>query len=244
MTWNAWQDGHGPGLKCLTKDENMKLDDSLKIMNCKHAGSCTATTQACDVGPQFKCLKSFNKTTTFKNLPGVGLKFNFTEKLKELSVTGELFLKATTKKALIDHVVSAPDTLTRSMHVKNLLKGFQENGMCDLLTGHYPDLHKIIKTCKRVLTKEEEDLIISTFPVLYKKMMEEGHIPEELFDVSFVSTHTIMFTATRVPPWLPRHGWPTYAPYGASGAYNEPCAAGVPGPQFAQPSALPPMAIV
>ena len=138
-----------------------------------------------------------NKTTTFKNLPGVGLKFNFTEKLKELFDTGVLFLKTTAKKALIDHVVSAPDTMTRSMHVKNLFKGFQENGMRDSLTSHYPNLHKIIKTCKRELTKEEEDLIISTFPVLYKKMMDEGHIPEELFEVSFVSSSAMFYVWLR-----------------------------------------------
>lgn len=32
-----------------------------------------------------------------------------------------------------------------------------ENGMADALTGYWPDMHRIVKTCKRSLTKEEED---------------------------------------------------------------------------------------
>ena len=62
--------------------------------------------------------------------------------------------------------------MTRSLHIKNTKKGFVENDMNDAKTGYYPDLLKIIQTCKRSLSIEEEELIITTFPTLYKNMME------------------------------------------------------------------------
>ena len=57
--------------------------------------------------------------------------------------------------------------------------------MIDKKTELYPDLHVILKTCKREITKEEEDLVFASFPILYKKMLEKGHIPEDLFTVSY-----------------------------------------------------------
>ena len=42
--WVGWQDSHRPGLKALIKEEQMKLDGSLKVMANKHANS-TSTVQ-------------------------------------------------------------------------------------------------------------------------------------------------------------------------------------------------------
>ena len=162
----------------------MAIDEILKITNAKHAAGTTARTQAADVGPQFRNIKSFNNTTSFKHLPAIGIKGNIIAHLKELADEGILSLKSNTKKALIDHVCSCPDIMTRAFHMKNAKKGFLENGMSDAKTGYYPDIHKIIQTCTRKLSKEEEVLILSSFPVLYKTMMEEGYIPASLFCVS------------------------------------------------------------
>ena len=63
--------------------------------------------------------------------------------------------------------------------------------MIDSITGIFPDMHAIMKTCKRVLTKEEEELVVSTFPVLYKKAIDKGEIPEDLFTVSNLLFPTI-----------------------------------------------------
>ena len=54
MTAVGWQDGHGPSLKAATNKDVMARDEELKIITAKHAGSTTATTQAMDVGAQFK----------------------------------------------------------------------------------------------------------------------------------------------------------------------------------------------
>ena len=51
MTWVAWQDGHGPGLKAIIKESQQITDKAMKLVTCKHAGSSTGTTQACDMSP-------------------------------------------------------------------------------------------------------------------------------------------------------------------------------------------------
>ena len=72
MQWVAWMDGHGPGLKSVIKETNLARDEINRITTCKHASSTTATTQACGVGPQFRLVKSYCKSTTEKKHPLLG----------------------------------------------------------------------------------------------------------------------------------------------------------------------------
>ena len=188
MTAVGWQDGHGPSLKAATDKDVMARDEELKIITAKHAGSTTATTQAMDVGAQFKNIKQHNKTTSSTDLPdNVGLKGRFNQKLDLLTKNGILNLPLKVRKPLIDHVGSAPEIMTRSTSKKFLKKSFVENGMADAHTGYWPDMHKVVKTCKRILTKEEEELVTSSFAELYKVTMDNGHIWEDVFDVSTYS---------------------------------------------------------
>ena len=45
-----------------------------------------------------------------------------------------------------------------------------------------PDLHKMIGTCTRQVTKVEFDLIVKSFPVLLQEVYDHGRITEETFD--------------------------------------------------------------
>ena len=60
--------------------------------------------------------------------------------------------------------------------------------MLDNITCTYPDLNSIIKTCKRTITKDEEDLCIKSFPRLFNIMDKRGHIPDKVFEVSITTT--------------------------------------------------------
>ena len=53
MTAVSWQDGHGPALKSIVKENQQIVDAEIKLVAYKHVGSSTATTQACDIGLQF-----------------------------------------------------------------------------------------------------------------------------------------------------------------------------------------------
>ena len=162
----------------------MKIDGSLKVMANQHASSTFAVQQMADFGRQFAIMKAENKTTTSVNLPsGFGLKGQLEYELDNLHAKGILMLKVPAKKAIIDYVVSCPDIYTKLMHPKTTKKGYVQNGMLDENTYTYPDLFKIMRTCKLSnFKKEYEDLIIDNFAELYTIMKNKGHIPEEVYD--------------------------------------------------------------
>ena len=81
--WVSWQDGHGPALTALTTNQQQAVDRDYKLVTCKHSSSATATTQACDIGSQFRLIKILVKTTTEEILPDVGVKGLFIEQLNQ-----------------------------------------------------------------------------------------------------------------------------------------------------------------
>ena len=55
--------------------------------------------------------------------------------------------------------------------------------MIDAKVETYPDIIKMMRTCKlKDFRQEHEDLIIDNFSVLYQEMKETGQILEETFD--------------------------------------------------------------
>jgi len=107
--WVSWQDRHGPGLKALTTNQQLNVDRKYKLVTCKHSSSATATTQACDVGTQFRTIKTLVKSTTEEILSNVGIKGLFIEQLNKLKEDNILDLNLKDRKALIDHVSTMGD---------------------------------------------------------------------------------------------------------------------------------------
>ena len=92
-------------------------------------------------------------------------------------------LKLPTRKAMIDHILSCPEIYGKSMQPKTTNKGYVENGMEDEETHTYPDVHKMLKTCKLQDFKQDyENLLFDNFSELYQTMKKNGHIPEEVYD--------------------------------------------------------------
>ena len=92
-------------------------------------------------------------------------------------------LKLPARKAMINHIVSCPEIYEKAMQPKATKKGFVENGMEDNDTHTYPDIHKMLKTCKLQDFKQEyESLLSADFSQLYQCMKNDGHIPEEVYD--------------------------------------------------------------
>ena len=92
---------------------------------------------------------------------------------------GELFLKHTAEKALLDHITVLPSIITRAATPENVTKGFTLNGTVDVKTKAWPDFNAILKTCRRTISKEEEKLCKDKFAELYKYACEYGNIPDE-----------------------------------------------------------------
>ena len=177
------QDGHGPGLKAIIKKEQMSIENELKVLAMKHASSTSGVTQSADIGRQFANVKEGSKTTTAENLPhGFGLKGYLEDIFDQKKACGELILKLPTRKAIIDHAVSCPEIFSKAMAPKTTKRGFIENGMIDSQLHLYPDMTKMLQTCKSEIKQEHEDLLLDNFSELYKLMKIEGNIKEEVYD--------------------------------------------------------------
>ena len=121
-TFVSWQDGHGPALKAIINEKQQAVDADFRMVTCKHSSSATATPQACDVGSQFRTIKTLIKSTTEENLPNVAVKGLFVQELDEAKKIGILDLNLKDRKALIDHVATMGDILTGVMTKKQLRK--------------------------------------------------------------------------------------------------------------------------
>ena len=53
------------------------------------------------------------------------------------------------------------------MRPKTTKKGFIKNGMIDESAHTYPDIKKMLQTCKGDITQEAEDIIFNNFSELY-----------------------------------------------------------------------------
>ena len=45
-----------------------------------------------------------------------------------------------------------------------------------------PDFEKLLAKCRRDPTKEEYNLYIDSFPYLYTKMLDDGHLDDSIFE--------------------------------------------------------------
>ena len=118
-------------------------------MACKHASSMYRIQQMADIGSQFAVMKSESKKVTAINIPsGYGLKGQLGYEIDCLYASGTLMLKLPARKAIIDHIVSCPEIYGKAIQPKTTKKGYVENGMEYEEMHIYPDVHKMLKTCK------------------------------------------------------------------------------------------------
>ena len=161
----------------------MTKEDSMKVLACKHASSTSSIVQSADIGRQFEVVKVGTKNTTAVNLPhGYGIKGNIEYMFEEYKARGILSLKLPARKAITDHILACPEIFGKAMAPKTTKKGCIVNGMIDELTETYPDIYKMLNTCKQEVKKEQVDLFFTHFSELYSVMKQDGHITEDVYD--------------------------------------------------------------
>ena len=155
----------------------------MKVLACKHASSTSSIVQSADIGRQFAIVKAETKTTSAVNLPnGYGMKGNLECMFDEYKARGVLNLKLPARKAITDHIVSCPEIFGKAMAPKTTKKGCIVNGMIDEAVETYPDIYKMLNTCKQEVKKEQVDLFFTHFSELYSIMKKDGHITEGVYD--------------------------------------------------------------
>ena len=88
------------------------------------------------------------KRISASNLPNIGLKGQVCAILEELKEKSGLNIDVNQLKALKDHLSTISEKMTRSFSQNAIMAGFEANGMIDKKTHLYPDLFKIMQTCK------------------------------------------------------------------------------------------------
>ena len=93
-----------------------------------------------------------------------------------------LNLKDRTKRSLIDFISCLPEMATKAATRSNIMHGFYECGLIDKDKSRFPVITKILSTCRSSISKDVYDKMINNFPLLYKTMLEQGQISDEVFD--------------------------------------------------------------
>ena len=62
------------------------------------------------------------------------------------------------------------------------MHGFIENGMSDDKFYRYPDMNKILATCRLDPTKDEYKLCIDKFPYLLEQYLKHGHVEDTVYE--------------------------------------------------------------
>ena len=93
-----------------------------------------------------------------------------------------LNLNSKKKSSLIDIISTLSELATKAATRGNILHGFYESGLIDQTKSRYPVLLKVLGTCRSMLPNEVYQSVIDNFTHLYRIMMEQCRIPEDVFD--------------------------------------------------------------
>ncbi|EJK66261.1 hypothetical protein THAOC_12831 [Thalassiosira oceanica] len=165
--------------------ENAQMLKDLKIVANKHNAARSAVEQPADLAKVFKIIKELLPNYTARDVPAdrVPVKAKVSEAFKSDPKLKSLSLKSTKKGALIDFLAVIGKIITRACDSDNIQAGFIAAGFIDGQALRYPVLNKILATCRRNITKEECENVLDTFEQFLITFDEQGHIPEEMFDL-------------------------------------------------------------
>ena len=102
----------------------------------------------------FKLMHQLQNVVTVSDIPICNhpLKRKIHNAIKQLVDNGNLYIKPTKNNTLIDFVASLPKMTPKAVTRQNILHGFRQNGLIDEKKGLYPDLNRILGTCRKSLT--------------------------------------------------------------------------------------------
>jgi len=177
-----WCDGDWPQICAITNPVIQQQSEALSHNDCKHAAGATGTEQPADLTSCFRTVNSLEKRTTNVNCDGLLIN-HIHEIFTEDSV---LNLKATKQSALVDFLSRVLELIQSACPPRSIKKGFIESKLIDKFSCSVADFDKIFLTCRCNITTEELANIERHFSTLYHKVLDKGHILDEmLVDCNF-----------------------------------------------------------
>ena len=137
-----------------------------------------------DLTKVFKLMHKLQKTISVSNIPVENhpLKNRISKSFKKLQEEGRLNLKSLKVAHFIDFISSVPKMTAKAVTRNNIIHGFRANGMIDDTYERFPDFKKILSTCQKNPTESEYKLCVDSFPYLFKKYLEDGHVDDHVFE--------------------------------------------------------------
>ena len=180
----SWCDGDLAQIENIISNESMQVYVENMVCAAKQNAARSGTEQFADLTKCFKQMQALQKLYTVSDVPldRHPMKRMIDNQLKNLQDEGKLVLKPTKKNSLIDFIASVPAMTSKAITRDNIIHGVVENGMLDKNFFRYPDMNKILATCRRDPTNAEYKLCVDSFPMLLKKYLEHGHVNDEVFE--------------------------------------------------------------
>ena len=180
----CWSDGDLSQIETIVDPQSLEIYMNNLITACKQNPGRTGTEQPADLTLVFRIMKQLQLTFRLSDVPSERhpMKNIITKAFAQLRSEGRLCLKTNKSRALIDFISSLPEMTAKAITRNSILQGFLEAGYIDKLKLRYPDLNKIIVTCRRNPTEREYALCIEKFPTLLKMFLEKGYVEDSIFE--------------------------------------------------------------
>ena len=184
LTAVCWCDGDLSQIQTIVQEQCLEIYRQHKIIANKQNPGRTGTEQPADLTKTFRLQKLLEHNFTLIDVPAERhpMKKSVSKALATLRSEGRLILKPNKSRAIIDFVSSLPEKTCKTTTRDNILEGFIQPGYIDSKKLRYPDLNKILSTCRRNPTAGEYALCIEKFPLLMQIVLEKGHIEDSVFE--------------------------------------------------------------
>ena len=191
MTAVSWCDGDLAQVAVIAEPETQKKYKTQRIIANKQSAQRSSTEQSADLAKVFKQQHAILLVSTAENIDESNhpMKRTITLGFQEMKEQG-LRLDLVKRQSLIDFLWTITEALTRSGTRRNILHGFESNGLVGMeskfkLKFAFPDFDVMLPplaTVRREVPKTEYELCKNSFPKLLKIQMEQGMVPESEFD--------------------------------------------------------------
>ena len=180
----SWSDGDAKQVETIVSESSIDIYKENMIVANKQNAARSGTEQAADLTKTFKIMNLLQNKVTVSNIScdRHPMKRIINSAMKNLSSSNKLVLKPTKHNAIVDFISSVPEMTSKAVTRDNITHGFKENGMIDNKYLRYPDLNKILATCRRDPTIDEYNNCIEHFPFLYNMYSRDGHVSDDVFE--------------------------------------------------------------
>ena len=179
----SWMDGALDQVASLA--DNPEKFAKAWITVCKQNAGRTGAEQPADLAPVFKLFRKYvAETSHLDRHVTKAFKEKLAKAFKNDPELTKLKLKSTHHAALLDFLAICASAATKACSLTNVIKGWTESGLIDEENNRFPDLTKILATCKRPQGLETSlvDKVTRDFPSLLSEVDNYGRISEQWFD--------------------------------------------------------------